>query len=301
MREFINSIKSFVGILNEMALDEEQHVPPTDYGYWIKPDGDFVPVGYQEHQYNLDRSIHSYNQAFEAGWVRVVAHRTELAIEARGDKLNARSLSAIRALARNPRFVTFMIEIQNSALYTTSKQFDTAESALAFIQSSRLTSRIPVAEDAVMEDELLEGVTVPPTDYGYWIKPTGEFIVVPHEAHQEILTRAALNPSRKGAAHYNDGYNAGWVRVCACYRAMNGGGSELTIAARGDLLTVRSVGALRALAMNPKFTEFVIDLKDDDPHAKILTDPKAAIAYIQSVRAAARSAAQAIDTPDPAA
>lgn len=90
----------------------EGAIPETDYGYWITDQGEFIKVGFQEHDY--EANIRFQNQpyagrfmAFRKGWVRVIQGDTRLEIDFASDFVTNRALHAVLNLIKtmNPNEV----------------------------------------------------------------------------------------------------------------------------------------------------------------------------------------------------
>lgn len=96
------SMRNFLNIVNEQRL-EEAAVPPTDYGYWISPEGEIIPVDYQDHgdkiaELGIDNSI----EALSEGWLRIIAYCNWLCVEGLFKYVGPKALMALRKLTATP-------------------------------------------------------------------------------------------------------------------------------------------------------------------------------------------------------
>lgn len=152
----ISMLRSHLGT----RLDERAQVPATSYGYWIKPDGEALPVESAQHLMVLRKtsSIHFYTGAYEQGWIRCVLnmvnfHRPEMGksfiIQTDTGIISARAMATISTIAREHDTMAWSGEIAGEY-----QRFTQMAPFLAFVQSKR--QRMPARE---RELELTEGNT----------------------------------------------------------------------------------------------------------------------------------------------
>jgi len=83
----------------------EGAIPETDYGYWITDQGEFINVGFQEHDYEANvrfqgSPVAGRVAALRKGWVRVVQSYTRLEIDFLIETVTNRALYAVLELIR---------------------------------------------------------------------------------------------------------------------------------------------------------------------------------------------------------
>lgn len=131
----------------------EARVEPTNYGYWIDPEGAISVVGYQDHHRALQRlTTLTMRQAFEAGWVRVIAYCDWLAIEI-NETIKPKALRALKKVAASNKFDNFTIDYRRRSdemqgrMVALTDRFET-RSKIAFMDwiDARAASRELVTE-----------------------------------------------------------------------------------------------------------------------------------------------------------
>ncbi len=117
-------------IINEEALFEA-HIPPTSYGYWLTPEGEFLPVGYQAHTTALRTLIgfgSTMMDAYRLNWVRIGSNVKEapdiLFVNFMVGSLTSRSMSAIRQLAASQDFNKYYMTALVTPFEKTEMDFD---------------------------------------------------------------------------------------------------------------------------------------------------------------------------------
>lgn len=105
--------------------------------------------------------------------------------------------------------------------------------------------------DIVAEHTELLEATIPPTPYGYWITDLGEFVPVPHEAHDAI----ARIHSGKDTGEVLD---EGWIRVIV------EGAVSVSAYFHTHRLGTRAISALRRLTLTEDFQSFVLDVRGSE-------------------------------------
>jgi hypothetical protein len=141
-------MRNFIDIAAEFALCEAVEIPDTDYGYWIKPDGEIVVVPYSSsHESTLRRAsggeMWTYGKAFRFGWVRVVLQNIrggkELIVNTNTAYMSTKALFAVMALARLPGVVKFQADVGEEY-----KEFTEDKAFVAFVRQQR--KPMPVTE-----------------------------------------------------------------------------------------------------------------------------------------------------------
>ena len=90
----------------------ERDIPTTRYGYWISPEGDIDPVGFEGHyDYMIDNYQMQINDAIRNGWIRVVSPSHTLYAEVGAFHATVRAISTLRKLVTSSYFDSFIIEI----------------------------------------------------------------------------------------------------------------------------------------------------------------------------------------------
>lgn len=77
----------------------EADFKPSTYGYWVKPDGEIVPVPWQGHFDALRSYEMDEHEALKAGWIRVV-YRGYGVLYAQIQKVIAKAVTALRSIIR---------------------------------------------------------------------------------------------------------------------------------------------------------------------------------------------------------
>jgi hypothetical protein len=261
--------------LFETILDEAAEVPPTEYGYWLSPEGEFTVVGYQKHGPVMQAlgvcKTSGWREAFEAGWVRIGSNIKEapnmLFVEFAEGTLTARSMSAIRRLARSQDFSRFfMTAMSYAGKGSVEKNFDRTGPFLVAVQEA---GRKPAAQ--ITEAE------IPTTEYGYWISPTGQFFPVHYQRHAYVIAKISNDETGVSLTNFQ-AMREGWIRVIADEQSI----SVEMYAHRG---ATRAISALRRLCLSGQRDKFyatihAADRNGDIGYGKSFTAPGPFMLYM---------------------
>ncbi len=248
-RKYLVAVKKFVVEVKRLLdepdnLTEGVEIPDTKYGYWIKPDGEFIPVDGPGGHLSTLRSLSggvwkNYGDATSQGWVRVVSRvsvmsgtpKYRLSVSYDRGKVSARAAGSMRRLVASAPWIQFTVDVDGPD--PDFKQFDDERSFMRFFNECRMHGRIN------------EAAEIPHTDYGYWITPDGGFISVPYQSHEHYLP--------DGMDEYRDAYEQGCIRVMLR-------DEDLNITIGENSVTSRAVMSLRRLALSHEFTDFRVDV-----------------------------------------
>lgn len=142
MRKWLDLFES-VEELSEEMLAEGVELPKTDYGYWIAPQGRIIVVPAFAHERVLEEitegRMMTYRQAFEAGWVRIIATSGILFVTTSTGLIDARQIVAISAMAYQPDIEDYRADI--AANY---KEFTDKVPFMMFVKAHRARAEQPV-------------------------------------------------------------------------------------------------------------------------------------------------------------
>lgn len=106
---------------------------------------------------------------------------------------------------------------------------------------------LPIGDEPL---PLLEAA-IPPTPYGYWITDLGEFVPVPHEAHDAI-------------ARFQFGKDTGQVLDEGWIRVVVEGAASVSAYFHTHRLGIRAISALRRLTLTEDFRFFYLDVRGSE-------------------------------------
>lgn len=232
----------------ETILDEGAEIPPTEYGYWLSPEGEFVVVGYQLHGKVMRElgvcKTSGWREAYEGGWVRIGSNVKEapnmLFAEFSKGALTSRAMSAIRRLARSQDFTKFyMTAIAYDGRGNIEKNFDQMRPFLTAVQESGFPiPTTPLGEAAV-----------PITAYGYWIDDLGEIHPVDNQEHLDFI-KSYNDPLIDS---YDEAFAEGWIRVVLT-------GKELQVQMKAGTYGRRQLSSLRRIISANDFEQFYLEI-----------------------------------------
>lgn len=92
----------------------EAAIPSADYGYWIKPDGEILPVSFEDHVIvlKMESGLHRYSDAYRAGWIRIVTD-ADFSFNFEEGKPTRRAISSLRRLAKLKDFRRYYVDISS--------------------------------------------------------------------------------------------------------------------------------------------------------------------------------------------
>ena len=197
------------------SVVEALDIKPTNYGYWITSNGEFIPVS---SAFGHGATVSEYfptsptkREAMENGWIKVT-HTTgydSIAIQYHYQNVSKQAISNLVAFIREDMkegrsfFFDYMIRDRGSVYPRTLTNYTDA------IRNLR---RFP--------ETLKEAVDYPPAFYGYWITNSGEILPVNdgHEVSAELymnqlgMDSSIFNILKMSATRYAI-EGLGWVRI----------------------------------------------------------------------------------------
>jgi elongation factor P hydroxylase len=208
MTQAMRAINGMISSMQEpepTTIEESEHIPKTDYGYWILPDGQFLTVPTYRHYQMADEYIKDldaknphfteywdpYNRMFDMGSIRVVFPRFDketgqtvksLDLHFNLDAATRPALRAAIKLARMDQVEKIHMDVTSSvAAYFNGNKIDGIRKLNSLLPEAK--PYVSVSDSDTSDDAVLMERRVPATEYGYWILPYGDILVVDHMAH----------------------------------------------------------------------------------------------------------------------
>lgn len=156
----------------------QEGIEPTEYGYWISPEGEIIPVKNQQHgDVIATRGFFSVQSAIMEGWIRVIAYSGWFSAEFR-DRLTLTTARTIKKLASAQAYQNYTLDWQYfSGRQKVGDRVETTNKIEFLTAVDTMMNKMAMAESLLLRFEnrnLLESFE--PSEYGYWINPTGEII-----------------------------------------------------------------------------------------------------------------------------
>jgi len=170
------------------------------YGYWVDPDGETIPVNFEEHEsILLQKGINNYKEAYDNGWIKITQHYGDFELEIRDKKPTNQQISAILnlyeefAASQN----NMNLSLNHIMININFKRYElkTKHGLKNILQSGQ-------KPQSILASKKTAGIK----HYGYWLKPNGELIPVTFENHEKTIAKFNIYG-------YSDAYEQGWVKI----------------------------------------------------------------------------------------
>jgi len=205
-------------------LKEAANIPPTNWGYWITPDGKFLVVNDAHHHgevardhtpdYDWDKGQNMFSIGpgtwmgpHTKGWVRL-AHADERSFETSvsfmPSKVTFRALSQLKHFIMQSKAHTFVVDILSDGSYKSLPGQGT-------MSRSELLSYLNTIKPKV--SRLNEGNLPENEDYGFWLTDTGKFVPVEFEGHYRVASELLNNTGNLGHSAYGLALDKGWFKI----------------------------------------------------------------------------------------
>ena len=189
-------VKKYNERVNTSELTESQ-IPVTQYGYWIMPDGQYVPVSYANHELVARELLNVTDfmspnclpELLKQGAIRVVTGYEQGSMEFEVQKESRPALRSLIRLIQDEQPDKIVADWGNSTLMGDSRTI--IKRIAAYLENTSST--------------LIENQVTP--EYGCWIMSDGSKIDVSYEQHQKLAFELF------GCRNYAQMFDRGAIRV----------------------------------------------------------------------------------------